>query len=338
MRNQWTSIIEEQFVPFLSQSYSSDELECTRRESLESILVQIKNNEICAVSKPEKWVFAGRAYGYLGLLSDCLKLHRIPDLTMCITLNDHPISQHNPVFSLVPIFSFCKRKEDHTLLIPFSRIGRDEIGLNVATRTTNDNHRIYQNWHAVSSQILDLSDRFPIRDKELSTLFAGHLFAWDESRLTYALMAVKYPEILKCYITYLNRELPIDITETLKPFIGRSLNMKDYVKYKYLLHLDGNTASDRLRCLLAFNSVVLKTESPYFEFYYPLLVPGEHFVSIRPGLEDLIDTMRSLEADSKRYQSISMAGQQFVKENLSYTSVLEYLAELLTIYASLRRW
>ena len=44
--------------------------------------------------------------------------------------------------------------------------------------------------------------------------------------------------------------------------------MKEHALYRYLLHLDGASASYRLAHLMLINSLVLKQESRYIEYFY----------------------------------------------------------------------
>lgn len=45
-------------------------------------------------------------------------------------------------------------------------------------------------------------------------------------------------------------------------------SLRDHARYRYLLNLDGSSASFRLAQLLVVNSLVLKQTSPYIEYYY----------------------------------------------------------------------
>jgi hypothetical protein len=56
------------------------------------------------------------------------------------------------------------------------------------------------------------------------------------------------------------------------------LPFDSFAAYKYLVHTDGQGAAYRLQKLLAMNSVVLKQESDFKEYYYDWLVPGKHYV------------------------------------------------------------
>ena len=54
----------------------------------------------------------------------------------------------------------------------------------------------------------------------------------------------------------------------------------EWWRHKYLLQLDGHTFSNRLQALLLSNSLVLKQESEYVEYYYRALRRWEHYVPI----------------------------------------------------------
>ncbi|CAE7198373.1 rnhB, partial [Symbiodinium pilosum] len=60
----------------------------------------------------------------------------------------------------------------------------------------------------------------------------------------------------------------------------RPVSLPEHAQYKFLLHLDGTAASNRLLKLLFMGSVVLKQDSVYEEFFYKDLKPWVHFVPI----------------------------------------------------------
>jgi hypothetical protein len=64
----------------------------------------------------------------------------------------------------------------------------------------------------------------------------------------------------------------------------------DHARFKFVLSLDGNTCSNRFAKLLHLNSVVLKEDSEWMEYFYGLLHPGEHYLPIfNRSLFDLFD-------------------------------------------------
>ena len=63
-------------------------------------------------------------------------------------------------------------------------------------------------------------------------------------------------------------------------------------QYKYQVNVDGTVAAYRLPYLLAGDSVVLKQESQYYEFFYKRLVPYKHYIPIKADLSDLLDRIQ----------------------------------------------
>ena len=54
--------------------------------------------------------------------------------------------------------------------------------------------------------------------------------------------------------------------------------MKKHSRWRFLLNTDGHTASSRLGHLLGLNSVVLKEKSPWIEYFYRALDPGQDHI------------------------------------------------------------
>jgi len=58
----------------------------------------------------------------------------------------------------------------------------------------------------------------------------------------------------------------------------RAVSMPEHANHKFVLHLDGNSCSNRLQQLLLLGSVVLKQNSYYWEYYYSGMRPFVHYV------------------------------------------------------------
>ncbi|KAG2433895.1 hypothetical protein HXX76_008248 [Chlamydomonas incerta] len=72
--------------------------------------------------------------------------------------------------------------------------------------------------------------------------------------------------------------------------------LADHARRRYLLAPDGYTASSRLAGLMASSSVVLKSRSPFIEWYYRLLTPGSHHLEFWTGRLNRDDVLRALAA------------------------------------------
>lgn len=68
--------------------------------------------------------------------------------------------------------------------------------------------------------------------------------------------------------------------------------MTAFMQYKAILDMDGNSWSSRFGTLLCYNSVVVKIEPKYFEYFYPELKPWKHFIPVKNDLSDLDQNVR----------------------------------------------
>jgi Glycosyl transferase family 90 len=87
-----------------------------------------------------------------------------------------------------------------------------------------------------------------------------------------------------------------------EPFLGEvggiveSMEMEDFQQYRGIIDLDGNSWSSRFGQLLCYNSVILKVEPQWVDyFYYPVgdgndqLQPWVHYIPVQSDLSDLVE-------------------------------------------------
>lgn len=56
--------------------------------------------------------------------------------------------------------------------------------------------------------------------------------------------------------------------------------------------MDGNSWSSRFGSLLCYNSVVIKIEPQYFEYFYADLKPWSHYIPVKNDLSDLDENIQ----------------------------------------------
>jgi len=114
------------------------------------------------------------------------------------------------------------------------------------------------------------------------------------------------------------------------------IGKNDHPKWRYLLHVDGQTASWGLAHKLNSGSVVLWVESArkHREYYYALLTPWVHYVPVAPDLSDL-DSIRAwldtAEGDARARQMARNAAQLFdtrLRQSDLYCYVYRLLASI----------
>jgi len=144
-------------------------------------------------------------------------------------------------------------------------------------------------------------------------------------------------------------ECDVGITSTHKNCAGfapkPAVPISAHAKHALLLHVDGNGFSGRLDELLTLGAVVLKQDSPFYAYYYPLLRRGVHYEPVSRNLSDLCPKARALlhgigsdPGGRSRAERIAGAAARFTRRYLSPEAVGVYVAELLRQYAALQRF
>lgn len=98
------------------------------------------------------------------------------------------------------------------------------------------------------------------------------------------------------------------------------------------MNIDGTVAAYRFPYLLAGDSIVLKQDSKYYEFFYKDLNEYEHYLPIEKNLNDLVDKIIWAKENDDTVYQISRRGQLYARENLMPRDIFCYHAVLFKVY------
>ncbi len=117
------------------------------------------------------------------------------------------------------------------------------------------------------------------------------------------------PSILNAKITsYCQNITPV------QEFSGKYMNVTSQIKYKIMIDIDGNSNSwSGLAWKLYSDSIVLKVESPYKQWYYDKLIPWMHYIPVKNNLEDLIEKISWILKHDKECEIIGLQAHNLVK-------------------------
>ena len=74
--------------------------------------------------------------------------------------------------------------------------------------------------------------------------------------------------------------------------IDRVRNDEAMLQNKYLLSMDGHSASwKRPDLILASNSVLFKTTTKYYQWFYDGLIPWVNYIPVRPDTSDMMQKL-----------------------------------------------
>jgi len=69
----------------------------------------------------------------------------------------------------------------------------------------------------------------------------------------------------------------------------RARTEDEMLSHKYLLSIDGHSAAwKRPNMIMASNSVLFKTTTKYYEWFYDGLVPWVNYIPVRPDTSDMM--------------------------------------------------
>jgi Glycosyl transferase family 90 len=84
----------------------------------------------------------------------------------------------------------------------------------------------------------------------------------------------------------------IDIDEKIVGGVVKGLGaMNDFQKFTAIMDMDGNSWSSRFRTMLCYNSVAIKVEPAYVDYFFSDLVPWKHYIPIKDDLSDLLENV-----------------------------------------------
>lgn len=112
------------------------------------------------------------------------------------------------------------------------------------------------------------------------------------------------------------------------------LALEEQFANKYLLNVDGYAAAyERCRWMLLSNSVLLKVEGAFEQWYYKAMIPWKHYVPIKSDLSDLETQIHFLKENDLIAQQIAEEATKLGESIFSQEKIDEYICRLLWAYS-----
>jgi hypothetical protein len=116
--------------------------------------------------------------------------------------------------------------------------------------------------------------------------------------------------------------------------MGDYVPIKDSLKYRYLIDIDGFTANTpRVALFLHSNSVLFKQLSNDMLWYFGALKPYVHLIPVEKDLSDLIDKIEWARTHDDECKKISNNANDLASQALTQGAVYFYFYRLLEAYA-----
>lgn len=128
-----------------------------------------------------------------------------------------------------------------------------------------------------------------------------------------------------------------ELESILGNYLVDKIDIKDHLKYKYQVTLDGNGASyPRFYWQLFSNCLILKQNSDYIQWYYEALNKYKHYIPIKKDLSDLQEKIIWAKNNDDKVKEISENANNFALNNLKLEDNLYYLYLIIKKYSILQ--
>lgn len=278
------------------------------------IAIHIEGGRIARVVDGQGFIHGERRRQYIQLITNCVAKHHVKNCVVAVNLGDIPMDG---------MFNFCRLNGDKSkFLLPNHRFTLDDVLVD------DDGGRF---------ETFDDERRF-IQDKACATTKVPKVYTSvipHRSKIPYFRYALTNTDVCDgyCYIGGVHGRADLD--SKLADDLVRAGMAGGWLKpwtihlgYKYLLYNDGNTLSDRMRILLCSDSIIIRKQSDYEEFYTHLLEDGVNYVSYSSE-DDLRGIVERFEQDTAAVERMIAANRRFVSEVLAYDKILEYTAAVI---------
>ena len=323
--------IEEDLAPFQEKGVRKEDIDATIRDVAKIpsghlasfVRYTVKDNVLSWTSPCDSKDV--RILHVVELLEDMALNLGLPDLDFLVSLWD---SYDNPLFlekTYCPVFTMCKLKGN-----PWGVLYPEFRFFDYRRRVFND--------------IVWTSDRSSW-DQKIGKAFwrgmsSGGCYSedgWDlmpRSRLT--VLSKENPDLIDAFFTS-----PYSLNNQVKGWM-ESYGLftiwnypVDFVPYKYLVAMDGNTFASNFWWLLLSNCTVFKNDSDYSEWFYKGLEPYVHYVPYAIDLSDFKDKVTWIRTHDDEGREIAERGALFAKEHLTNEALVAYFYRLLLAYAEI---
>lgn len=275
-------------------------------------------------------------------LQELADAHELPDLELVVNVDDYPFVPRpapSPVRSPPPLFSFYQTARHADLLCPSSSFREASFERVAAVyerraRSTPWEARrqvgFWQGHPYCGKHKFGRCSRYLL--SHLSAQSASRLLdvglTWYEPRLDLYLRQ----EECRCAAGWAH---PGDLPRRAAPLAVRPwVQIEDHTRYRYLLQLDGHTASWRFQFLLASHSLVLKQWSYYREYYYAGLEPGVHYLPFwTRSAADVLEVLENATREDASVRELPVAASRFTRDHLNPYARQCYWRALLGAYA-----
>lgn len=235
----------------------------------------------------------------------------LPDVEFAISLSDGV--GHNVPFP-IPIFVFAKTGGLHDLILM-------------------PDWEIFEGYDHFLAEIKKATSFFSWEKRKEKAIWRGATTggSWytkenyrTQLRTKLVESSFDYPDLIDARFTSICQS-DEELKGIMKPYLGKSMNVYEQLRYKYQILIDGNTCSfSRAYWQLLSGSLIFKQDSPYTQWYYGALKPYSHYIPFAHDSSDLAKKIEFARKNDRQMQQIAENARAFAQNNLKTEDVYLY--------------
>jgi hypothetical protein len=301
-------------------------------------------------------------FDYYDIIKETLLNHIIGDVCFYINKRDSCVLHKN----LLEPYPNMYPKNDMNLQPKLDEKYQNKCYAPVLSPYTNENYAdipfiIPEDWKLIYTRSTDEKNTNSIKweDKIETAVFRGSATGSVEFKNNQRLQIAKIdnewktskPDLIDAGIVSWNARDKIDSNLTItyiKPkemnnigiFLKKKIPMNEQVKFKYIINIDGHSATNRFSYLLQSGSLILNVESKYVignqRWYDHLLIPYKHYVPIKYDLSDLEEIILWCRLNDDKCKLIVQNALELYNNYFTKEHILKYTANLFNLLSNQR--
>lgn len=355
-----------QFIPFANKNYKnnwSDNIKFDYVNNLKDY-IKIKHSKQRYINNKAYWwlnasivnneqrpdVWGNHSLKeYKEIIEETLKLYKVGNLQLIINKRDHPLLNKDLLEPYKHVFqpntelpSKFLNKKYTPILSPYTNNEYADIPFIIP-----------EDWMLANNNIIEDNNQIEWKDKKEIAFFRGSATGSprleENQRLQISKLDVEWRDnnLIDAGVVSWNRRDKIDnnLTMTFIDIANLGFKLKERIPmneqkiYKYILNINGHSATNRFSYLLQSGSLILNVESldnvvGTTRWFDHLLKAYIHYIPIKKDFSDLKEQIKWCRDHDKECKKIVKNAQLFYNEYLSRDSILKYSSEVLNHIAN----
>jgi hypothetical protein len=151
--------------------------------------------------------------------------------------------------------------------------------------------------------------------------------------------SLQHPELIDARFSAITQtQQPEIISTVFQSYFAPPLNVREQLKYKYQILIDGNTcAYSRFFWQLFSDGLIIKQDSPDIQWFYKGVRPNVHFLPCKWDMSNLPSQILYAKQNDAKALEIIKNANIFAQESLTKKAISSYVLACLEYYQKLAK-